>query len=109
MWISHAIWRNPLRWNEGWSGGILKPQFILHVEVEITTNAMSLWNIYGKRKDIHEMIMGLHAQGYLDKYFAKTLNVRNIPNLRNRVWLGKNVWAARDYLRKREERRTQTS
>jgi hypothetical protein len=53
--------------------------------------------------------MGLNAQGYLDKDIAKILNDRNIPTLRNKVWLGKNVWAARGYIRKREERRTQTS
>ena len=47
--------------------GALKPRFILHIDVEIITNTLSIWGIFGKRKEFHEMIMDLHDQGYLDK------------------------------------------
>lgn len=47
--------------------GALKPRFILHIDVEIITNTLSIWGIFGKRKEIHEMIMDLHDQEYLDK------------------------------------------
>jgi len=77
--------------------------------VEITTNALTLWGIFGKRKEIHDMIMELHKQGYLDKNIAKILNDRNILTPRNRVWFAKNVWAARNYIRSRENRATETS
>ena len=89
--------------------GVIIPRFVLHLDVEITTNALTLWGIFGRRKEIHDMIMELHDQGYLDKDIAEILNDRNILTLRNRVWFGKNVWAARDYIRKRQERETQTS
>ena len=89
--------------------GALKPRFILHLDVEIITNALTLRGIFGRRKEIHDMIMELHDHGYLDKDIAEILNDRNILTPRNRVWFGKNVWAARDYIRKRQERETQTS
>ena len=47
--------------------GALKPRFILRIDVEIITNTLSIWGIFGKHKEIHEMIMDLHDQGYLDK------------------------------------------
>ena len=77
--------------------------------MEITTNALTLWGIFGKRKEIHDMIMELHKQGYLDKNIAKILNDRNILTPRYRVWFAKNVWAARNYIRSRENRATETS
>ena len=89
--------------------GALKPRFILHIDVEIITNALSIWGIFGKRKEIHEMIMDLHDQGYLVKDIAKIMNSRNIPTPRNKLWCAKHVWAARNYLRKRKERETQTT
>ena len=89
--------------------GALKPRFILHLDVEIITNALTLWGIFGRRKEIHDMIMELHKQGYLDKNIAKILNDRNILTPRNRVWFAKNVWAARNYIRSRENRATETS
>ena len=98
-----------LRWNDWCSGGTLKPRFILHLDVEIITNALTLWGIFGKRKEIHDTIMELHNQGYLDKDIAEILNDRNILTPRNKVWFAKNVWAARNYLSKRQERETQTS
>ena len=89
--------------------GVIIPRFVLHLDVEITTNALTLWGIFGRRKEIHDMIMELHDQGYLDKDIAKVLNDRNIPTPRNKMWFAKNVWAARNYLRKRQERETQIS
>ena len=53
--------------------------------------------------------MELHDQGYLDKDIAEILNYRNILTPRNKMWFAKNVWAAKNYLRKRQERETQTS
>ena len=100
---------SPLQWNEWCSGGALKPRFILHLDVEIITNALTLWGIFGKRKEIHDTIMEFHNQGYLDKDIAEILNDRKILTPRNKVWFAKNVWAARNYLGKRQERETQTS
>ena len=45
--------------------GIIIPRFVLHLDVEITTNALTLWGIFGRRKETHDMIMELHDQGYL--------------------------------------------
>ena len=89
--------------------GIIIPRFVLHLDVEITTNALTLWGIFGRRKEIHDMIMELHDQGYLDKDIAEILNDRNILTPRNKMWFAKNVRAARNYLCKRQERETQTS
>ena len=54
------------------------------------------------------MIMGLHNKGYLDKDIAKFLNDRNITTPRNKRWFAKHVWAARNYVRKRKERKKDT-
>ena len=54
--------------------GALKPRFILHLDVEIITYALTLWGIFGRRKEIHDMIMKLHGQGHLDKDIAAIVN-----------------------------------
>ena len=75
MLTSPAIWPSLLPWNERCSGGTLKPRFILHLDVEIITNALTLWGIFGKRKEIHDTIMKLHNQGYLDKDIAEIFGI----------------------------------
>ena len=69
--------------------GVIIPRFVLHLDVEITTNALTLWGIFGRRKEIHDMIMELHDQGYLDKDIATILNDRDILTPRNKVWFAK--------------------
>jgi len=99
----------PSQWNERCMCGALNPRFILHIDVEILTNALSIWGIFGRRKEIHELIMDLHNRGYLDKDIAKIMNDRNIPTSRNKLWFAKHVWAARNYLRKRKARQSETT
>ena len=31
--------------------GVIIPKFVLHLDVEITTNALTLWGIFGRRKE----------------------------------------------------------
>lgn len=105
MLTNLATSRNQLQWNKGCSGGILKPRSILHVDLEVTTYASSLWNVRGNRKESHAMIMDLHIKGYLDKGIAKILIARNIPTRLNKLWFAKHIWAARNYLRKESTER----
>ena len=109
MLTNPAIWPSRLQWNERCMCGALNPRFILHIDVEILTNALSIWGIFGRRKEIHELIMDLHNRGYLDKDIAKIMNDRNIPTSRNKLWFAKHVWAARNYLRKRKARQSETT
>ena len=51
MLTNLATSRNQLLWNEGGSGGILKPQFILYLGLEATIYALSLCNIRGNEID----------------------------------------------------------
>jgi Mg-chelatase subunit ChlI len=87
----------------------IKDRFELHIEVEIITNALTLWGIFNKRAEIHDQIVELHSQGFSDKEIARILNQKNIQTPRNTLWAAKKVWHVRKYISNREARKTQTS